>query len=57
MKTRGRKTMKPKRRSKPTAARGCGSSAADLQEQLDLRTPELAEALEQQTATSEVEGE
>ena len=61
MKTRRRKTTKVKRRKEATAARGRRSSAADLQKQLDLRTRELAEAqkrlaeaLEQQTATSEV---
>ena len=54
MKTRRRKTTKLKHRKVPTAARRRGSSAADLQKQLDLRTHELAKALEQQTATSEV---
>ena len=54
-------TTKPKRRKEPTAARDRGSSAASLQKQLAQRTRELgkaqkllAEALEQQTATSEV---
>jgi signal transduction histidine kinase len=54
MKTRRRKTPKLKRRKEPTAARGRGSSAADLQEQLDRRTHELSEAREQQAATSEI---
>jgi hypothetical protein len=36
------------------AARRRRSSAADLQKQLDQRTRELAEALEQQMATSEI---
>jgi hypothetical protein len=54
MKTRGRKTSKLKRRKEATVARRHRSSAADLQEQLDQRTHELAEALEQQAATSEV---
>ena len=54
MKTRRRKTTKLKRSKKPTAARRRGASAADLQKQLDQRTRELAEAREQQTATSEV---
>src|SRR6266852_5464625 len=54
MKARHSRTTKLKRRKEPTAARGRASSAADLQEQLDRRTRELAEALEQQTATSEV---
>jgi len=44
----------PKRRKEPTAARRRGSSAADLQKQLEQRTRELAEALEHQTATAEV---
>jgi signal transduction histidine kinase len=61
MKTRRRKTTKPKHRKEPTTARGRVSSAAGLQNQLDQRTRELAEArklladaLEQQTTTSEV---
>src|SRR6516165_7273243 len=68
MTTRRRKTPKVKRRKAATASRRRGSSAADLQKQLDRRTRELAdmqkrlvesqqhlaEALEQQTATSEV---
>jgi signal transduction histidine kinase len=68
MKTRRRETTTVKRRKEPTAARRRGSSAADLQKQLDQRIRErdearkhlseeqrhLAEALEQQTATSEV---
>src|SRR5271166_550314 len=54
MKTRRSKTAKLKRREAPTAARRRGPTATDLQKQLDQRTRELAEALEQQTATSEV---
>ena len=54
MKTRRRKTTKLKHRKEPTAARRRGSSAADLQKQLDRRTRELAKALEQQTATADV---
>src|SRR5262249_55414364 len=54
MKTRRRKTTKRKRGNAPTATRGSRSTAADLQKQLEQRTRELAEALEQQTATSEV---
>ena len=68
MKTRRRKTPKIKRCKEPMAARGRGSSVAGLQEQLDLRTRELAEtqakldqhshtlseALDQQKATTEV---
>jgi len=54
MKTRRDHTTKLKRREKPAVSR-CGSpAAADLQKRLDQRTRELAEALEQQTATSEV---
>jgi GAF domain-containing protein len=54
MKMRHRKTTKLKPRKEPTAARGRGSSTADLQKQLDRRTRELVEAREQQAATSEV---
>jgi adenylate cyclase len=61
MKTRRRKTIKLKRGKEGTALRRRGFSSADLQKQLDQRTRELAEArklladaLQQQTATSEV---
>ena len=61
MKTPRAKTPKLKRREQATPARCHRSSAADLQKQLDQRTRELAEARknlaeahEQQTATSEV---
>ena len=54
MKTPGNKTTKLKRREQRNVARARSSPAAHLQEQLDRRTRELAEALEQQTATSEV---
>jgi len=61
MKARHPRTTKVKRRKGSAAARRRGSSAADLQKQLDQRTRELTEtrnhlteALEQQTATSEV---
>src|SRR5262249_46144368 len=54
MKMRHRKTTKLKRRKESTARRGRGPSAADIQEQLDRLTRELAEAREQQSATSEV---
>src|SRR5207244_1302649 len=40
--------------SAPTAARQSNSTLADLQEQVNALTRELAEAREQQTATSEV---
>jgi len=49
-----RKPTRPKRSNAPTAARRRSPSAADLQKQLDQRTRERDEALEQQTATSEV---
>jgi signal transduction histidine kinase len=50
-KTRRRETGKPRRRNTPGSLRSRAPSVADLQEQLDLRTRELNEALEQQTAT------
>src|SRR5262245_4625471 len=46
--SKGQRAARPKARKAPTA------SNADLQEQLDTRTRELDEALERQTATSEV---
>src|SRR5271154_7231008 len=52
-KTRRPKTTKVARRAAPRAARP-GPSAADLQEQLDLRNRELSGALEQQAAAAEV---
>ena len=62
-KTQHASTTKPKRGNAPTAARRRGSTAANLQMQLDQRTRELAaaqkhlaEALEQQTTTSEILG-
>src|SRR3984893_4660903 len=54
MKTPRSKTTKLKRRKEPGAARGRGALAAALQEQLDRRTRELAEAREQQAATGEI---
>ena len=53
-KTQHRKPTSPKRNNAPTAARRRSPSAADLQKQLDERTCERDEALEQQAATSEV---
>jgi hypothetical protein len=47
-------TTKPRRNNAPTAARPASSTLADLQEQVSALTRELAEAREQQTATSEV---
>jgi two-component system NtrC family sensor kinase len=54
MKTRRRNISKGKPRKARTTARSREPGAADLQKQLDQRTRELAEALERQTATSEV---
>ena len=51
---RSRKPAKRKSRILPPVVRGRGSSDADLQEQLDRAKRELKEAIEQQTATSEV---
>ena len=67
-KTKHRKPTRPKRSDAPKAARRDASFAADLEQQLDLRTRalndaqkklsertrELSEALDQQKATSEV---
>ena len=62
-KTQHASTTKPKRNNAPTEARPASSSLADLQEQVSALTRELAEtqkhlaeALEQQTATSEILG-
>jgi signal transduction histidine kinase len=49
-----RQTGTPKRRNSTAPVHSRTPSAAGLQEQLDLRTRELTEALEQQAATSEV---
>jgi hypothetical protein len=54
VKTRRRKTAAPERRNAPKSVRSRSPFIADLQEQLDRRTRERDEALEQQTATSEV---
>jgi hypothetical protein len=51
-KTRHGKTTKPKRSNAPTAARQ--DNFSDLQQQVSALARELAEALEQQTATFEV---
>ena len=48
--TKGQRKIGPKARKAPIAS----VSAVDLEEQLDRRTRELDEALQQQTATSEV---
>src|ERR1700730_14842664 len=60
-KTQHGSTTKPRRNNAPTAARPASSTLVDLQEQVGALTRELAEArkqlvdaLEQQTATSEV---
>ena len=53
-KMRHGKTTKPKHGNAPIAARPASSSLADLQEQVSALTRELAEAREQQTATSQV---
>jgi GAF domain-containing protein len=47
---KGRRALRPKARKAPTVH----ASSADLQAELDRRTRELDEALQQQTATSEV---
>ena len=47
-------TTKPRRNNAPTTGRPASSTLADLQEQVGALTRELAEAREQQTATSEV---
>jgi GAF domain-containing protein len=62
-KTPHRKSASPKRSNAPTATRRPGSSAADQEKQFDLHTRDLdeaqkhlAQALEQQSATSEILG-
>ena len=54
VKTRRRKAATLKRRNGPKAARERSPTIADLQDDLDRRTRERDEAMEQQTATSEV---
>src|SRR5215813_6650199 len=53
-KTQHATRTKPERINAPTVARQSNSTLADLQEQVGALTRELAEAREQQTATSEV---
>src|SRR5262249_43141778 len=53
-KTQHSSTTKPKRNNAPTATPPAGSTLADLQEQVSTLTRELAEALQQQTATADV---
>src|SRR5262245_57350578 len=53
-KTQHARTTKPECNDVPTAARPASSTLADLREQVSALTRELAEAREQQTATSEV---
>src|SRR4249919_772940 len=53
-KARRRKTVTRKRRNAPKAVRGRSSSAAGLHKQVALLTRERDEALEQQTATTEI---
>jgi transcriptional regulator with GAF, ATPase, and Fis domain len=55
-KTQHGSTTKPKRNNAPTAARQASSTLADLQQQVSALARELAEAREQQTASSEVLG-
>ena len=54
VKARRRKAATLKGRNEPKAARRRSPSIADLQDELDRRTRERDEAIEQQTATSEV---
>src|SRR5215831_9691771 len=51
-----RKPTRPKRSNSPTATRLASSTLADLQQKVSALTRELAEAREQQAATSEVLG-
>src|SRR2546430_16780921 len=54
IKSRHRKTVVPKRRNSPEAGVRRGSSATDRDAEVVRLSQELHEALEQQTATSEV---
>src|SRR5262249_22470555 len=51
---RSRKAARPKRRIGPGVKHRRGASTVDLEEQLDHRTRELGETLEQQIATAEI---
>ena len=53
-KAQPRKTSNPKRKTPPAAVSRSRAPDADLQKQLDLRTRQLAESMEQLTATSDV---
>ena len=52
--TKRRRTVKPRPRNAPAASRHRGASVAGLKKQVALLTRDLSEALEQQTAASEV---
>ena len=54
VKARRRNTLTLKRRNTPKAVRRCKPSAADANEKIALLERRLNEAIEQQTATSEV---
>src|SRR5262245_56329015 len=54
MRARRSKGTKPKRRKRATGARRRAPTTAGLKKQLDQQTRDLAEALEQQAASSEV---
>src|ERR1700693_4311679 len=54
IKTRRRKAATLKRRNAPKALHGRGPSISELQEQLEHRTRELHEALEQPKATAAI---
>ena len=54
VKVQPRRAATLKRRNEPKAVRGRSPSISDLQDELDRRTRERDEAMEQQTATSEV---
>src|SRR6266404_9589717 len=54
VKTRRRKTLRPKRRNALNATSDRAPSAVDPQEQVDALSRELKEALARQTATSDI---